>query len=197
MDANTGSSIQSSDENLMLAYAAGDAAAFDLLYARHKDRLYRFFVQSTGAEPVARELFQDVWMKLVQHRATYVASAAFTTWLYRIARNRLIDYYRQQGKREQDVDYDEEEPLAESSTVTVIASPLQPDELAVLAERGELIQKALEALSNSQREAVVLKHIAGMSIDEVADITGEQTETIKSRLRYAFTRLRQQLRVNR
>ncbi len=181
----------------MLAYAGGDADAFELLYARHKDRLYRFMVQSTGTEPVARELFQDVWMKLVQHRSTYVPSAAFTTWLYRIARNHLTDYYRQQGKRESDVEFDEEGPQTESASVTVIAAPLQPDELATLVERGELVNDALSTLSSSQREAVMLKHIVGMSLDEVADVTGENSETIKSRLRYAFTRLRQQLRVNR
>lgn len=195
MDAEAGNSIQPSDEHLMLAYTSGDVEAFDRLYARHKDRLYRLFVQSTGAEPVARELFQDVWMRLVQHRSTYVDSAAFTTWLYRIARNRLTDYYRQQGKRGIDTEYDEQEPQSES--VTVIASPLQTDELATLAERGELVQDALSKLSSSQREAVMLKHIAGMSIGEVADVTGENAETIKSRLRYAFTRLCQQLRVSR
>ncbi len=181
----------------MLAYGKGDVEAFDVLYARHKDRLYRYFVKSTGAEPIARELFQDVWMKLIQHRADYQPTAAFTTWFYRIARNRLTDHYRQQQRHESHDPLPDDEPVAPESTVTVIAAPLQPDELAAICEREDLVNGALATLTTAQREAVMLKHLCGLTVDEVAEVTGDKSETVKSRLRYAFTRLRQQLRVNR
>ena len=81
----------------MLAYAAGDAAAFDALYARHKGGVYRYLLRHCGHAGIADELFQDVWMNVIRARATYVPSAKFTTWLYRIAHNRLIDHWRATG----------------------------------------------------------------------------------------------------
>src|SRR5206468_11006911 len=86
------------DEDLMLAYAAGDAAAFDALYARHKGGVYRYLLRQCRQGGVVDELFQDVWMNLIRARASYVPSAKFTTWLYRLAHNRLIDYYRASGE---------------------------------------------------------------------------------------------------
>ena len=86
------------DEDLMLAYAAGDAAAFDTLYARHKGGVYRYLLRQCRQGGVADELFQDVWMNLIRARASYVPSAKFTTWLYRLAHNRLIDHYRASGQ---------------------------------------------------------------------------------------------------
>jgi RNA polymerase sigma factor (sigma-70 family) len=88
------------DEDLMLAYAAGDAAAFDVLYARHKGSLYRYVLRQCAHAGVAEELFQDVWMNVLRARASYVPSARFATWLYRIAHNRLIDHWRATGQVE-------------------------------------------------------------------------------------------------
>jgi RNA polymerase sigma-70 factor (ECF subfamily) len=89
--------LDPADEDLMLDYAAGDAAAFDTLYERHKGGVYRYLVRQCGNAGTADELFQDVWMNVIRSRATYVPSAKFTTWLYRIAHHRLIDHWRQAG----------------------------------------------------------------------------------------------------
>ena len=88
------------DEDLMLAYAAGDATAFDTLYVRHKGGVYRYLLRHCGNAGIADELFQDVWMNAIRARATYAPSARFTTWLYRIAHNRLIDHWRATGRVE-------------------------------------------------------------------------------------------------
>ena len=92
-------SAATSDEDLMLAYAAGDAAAFDPLYARHKGGVYRYLLRQCRQGGVADELFQDVWMNLIRARASYEPTAKFATWLYRLAHNRLIDHYRASGRR--------------------------------------------------------------------------------------------------
>ena len=92
--------VDARDEDLMLAYAAGDAAAFDALYARHKGGLYRYVLRQCTHAGVAEELFQDVWMNVLRARASYVPSARFATWLYRIAHNRLIDHWRATGQVE-------------------------------------------------------------------------------------------------
>jgi len=81
----------------MLAYAAGDAAAFDMLYARHKGGVYRYLARQCRQSGVADELFQDVWMNLIRARASYAPTAKFTTWLYRLAHNRMIDHFRASG----------------------------------------------------------------------------------------------------
>src|SRR5438874_12445107 len=91
-------SAATSDEDLMLAYAAGDAAAFDVLYGRHKGGVYRYLLRQCRQGVAVDELFQDVWMNLIRARASYVPSAKFTTYLYRLAHNRLIDHYRASGQ---------------------------------------------------------------------------------------------------
>src|SRR6185503_20773646 len=72
-----GSADDDADEALMLAYAAGDASAFDRLYARHKGSLYRYMLRHCANAGVADELFQDVWMNVIRVRASYMPSARF------------------------------------------------------------------------------------------------------------------------
>src|SRR3970040_676632 len=85
---------ESTDEELMLLYRDGEAGAFDALYARHKGGVYRYLLRQCRDAAAAEELFQDVWMNLIRARAGYTVQAKFTTYLYRLAHNRLIDLYR-------------------------------------------------------------------------------------------------------
>src|SRR5262245_52513625 len=82
------------DEELMLAFAAGDAGAFDVLYLRHKGAVFRYFRRQVALTAAAEELFQDVWLRLIDARASYAPRAKFTTWLFTIAHNRLMDHFR-------------------------------------------------------------------------------------------------------
>ena len=86
-----------SDEDLMLGYRNGDAAAFEVLYIRHKGALYRYLLRQCRIAAVAEELLRDVWLNLVRARERYEVRAKFTTYLFRLAHNRLIDYYRRQS----------------------------------------------------------------------------------------------------
>ena len=81
----------------MLAYARGEAAAFDILYARHKGGVYRYVLRQCSNSGVADELFQDVWTSVIRIRGSYTPSAKFATWLYTLARNRLVDHWRSSG----------------------------------------------------------------------------------------------------
>jgi len=83
-----------SDEELMLAFAKQDASAFETLYARHKDALYRYFLRHINNEATCQELFQDLWMKVINAKENYQVTAKFKTWLYTLAHNRLVDWYR-------------------------------------------------------------------------------------------------------
>src|SRR5215207_7311153 len=82
------------DEELMLAYARGSADAFETLYRRHKAPLYRYLVRQCRDPATAEELFQDIWANIVRARQSYTVAARFTTYLYHLAHNRLIDHYR-------------------------------------------------------------------------------------------------------
>ena len=89
--------MPATDEQLMLAYAGGDAAAFEALYSRHKGPLFRFVLRSVKAQAQAEELFQEVWMRAIEARARYRPEAKFSTWLYTIAHNRMVDHWRSRG----------------------------------------------------------------------------------------------------
>ncbi|WP_157736283.1 sigma-70 family RNA polymerase sigma factor [Granulosicoccus antarcticus] len=179
------------DGQLMKAYAGGDAAAFETLYSRHKQPLFRFVKNSCGNEAIAHELYQDIWLHVIKGRSSYRLESPFRAWLYRIARNRLIDHYRQQPVLA-DSSFDPDTHVISLSTMT--SAPLTPDEIAELGERAQVLHAALQTLPATQRESLLLRYIAGMSLKEVAAIVNEGTETIKSRLRYATAKLRTQLK---
>jgi RNA polymerase sigma-70 factor (ECF subfamily) len=180
-----------SDEELMLAYAAGDATAFDTLYARHKGGVYRYLARQCRRAGVADELFQDVWMNLIRARASYAPTAKFTTWLYRLAHNRMIDHFRASGHLTLVSSDDEAHEDAVMALPAARAS--EPEPRAENRELGERLQAALAALPPAQREAFLLQQEAGMSLAEIATLTGVGAETVKSRLRYALSKLRAEL----
>jgi RNA polymerase sigma-70 factor (ECF subfamily) len=176
-----------SDENLMLSYRRGDSDAFEVLYQRHKGPLYRFILRQCGREFVD-ELFQDIWLKLINSRTSYQVKAGFRTWLYRIARNRIIDHYRRQNIRP--VDNNTDALLSVSG-----ADYNQPENRLETMNRHELLISAIAQLPDDQKEAFLLKEEAGLCIEEIATTTGVTFETAKSRLRYAFTKLRDKLEI--
>ena len=170
----------------MLAYRGGDAEAFTALYARHKGGLFRFMVRSVKDRAAAEELFQEVWMKLIDARGRYEPQAKFITWLYTIAHNRMIDHWRRRGL--ETVSLDEEgalEPPAPQST--------QPEKQAELNQTAGRLLAALAALPVLQREAFLLHEESGLSVAEIAAATGTGPEAAKSRLRYAIAKLREAL----
>lgn len=176
------------DEDLMLAYRAGDAAAFDALYARHKGGVFRYLRRQTGNAPVAEELFQDVWMRVIDARARYEPQAKFSTWLYTIAHNRLMDHFRS-GKRAALVSYDDEDDRPPEP----VADTPQPEETLARKQDAARLLAAIDALPAAQREAFVLQQEGDLSVEEIAAATGVNRETAKSRLRYAMAKLRAQL----
>ncbi len=171
----------------MLAYGAGDAAAFDALYGRHKGAVFRYLRRQTGNAAHAEELFQDVWIKLIDARAGYEPRAKFTTWLYTIAHNRLMDHFRA-SSRGALVSY-EEDPADD-----VAADTPRPAETAERRETATQLLAAIEALPAAQREAFLLQQESELSVEQIAQATGVNRETAKSRLRYAMAKLRASLR---
>lgn len=174
----------------MLAYAAGGAAAFDALYARHKGPVYRYLLRHCGNGGVADELFQDVWMNVVRARARYLPTAKFTTWLYTLARHRLVDHWRANGQVSLR-SIDDEDDDAMNRVESIPGSRVDEPETRVISNQiGRRLAQALAELPIAQREAFLLQQEAGLSLAEIADLTGAGEETVKSRLRYATAKLR-------
>ncbi|TWT20796.1 RNA polymerase sigma factor [Luteimonas wenzhouensis] len=171
------------DEALMLAYAGGDVAAFEQLYARHRLRLYRFLLGQLRDGALAEELFQDVWQKVIAARAGWKPEAAFTTWLYRIAHNRLADHWRAQRHRPA-APHDADERTAR------VPDPDTPERQLSEFEQRRQLQLALDALPPEQREVLLLRLEQELSLEEIGAVTGVGRETVKSRLRYAMDKLR-------
>jgi RNA polymerase sigma factor (sigma-70 family) len=167
------------DEQLMLAYRGGDAAAFEALYARHRARLFRFVLRTIKVRALAEDLYQEIWMRVIEARASYKATARFTTWLYTIAHNRLVDHWRRAGLPP--VSLDEHELPANSP---------DPARHAEAREALARFAAALESLPAAQREAFLLHQEAGMTVAEIATATGANEEAAKSRLRYAMVKLK-------
>jgi RNA polymerase sigma-70 factor (ECF subfamily) len=181
------------DEDLMLRYARGDAGAFDALYARHRGGVFRYLLRSVGNRAQAEELFQEVWAGLIGARERYEAAAKFSTWLYTMTHNRLIDHYRRQRPLELvslDGGEDDDDPPPQ-----VTAPPSNEPQRAVEGrEQAARLLALVEALPAAQREAFLLQHEAGLSLEEIAQVTGSNREAIKSRLRYAMDKLRHGMR---
>jgi len=171
------------DETLMIAYSNGDADAFAELYARHRGALYRF-IRRQCASAVVDELFQDVWTRLIVARRRYHPSPTFSTYLYQVARNRLIDYFRSSGRNLEDVPGDE---LPEMTA----ARGHQPENAAETRQQASQLLTLIEALPPVQREAFLLHEEAGLTLEEIGEVTGVGRETVKSRLRYALASLRE------
>ncbi|WP_295680630.1 RNA polymerase sigma factor [uncultured Nevskia sp.] len=178
----------------MQRYRDGDASAFEPLYRRHRDGVYRYLLRGCSRPELAGELFQEVWIGVVRARADWQPRARFATWLYRIAHNRLIDTWRSAPQGHEPLP-DESDEDGGTSIPPALWAPLQerPEEQQLAGERGARLRKALATLPREQRDAFLLHEESGMSLDEIADASGVGRETIKSRLRYALAKLREAL----
>ncbi len=175
-----------SDEQLMAAVAADHIEAFEILVSRHQNRVYRMALQMLGNEEDAWDVSQEIFIKVYHARASYTEEAKFTTWLYRIANNAVIDRIRQLKRlaRFQSVEDSYGEPAAESRDAH--------DELA-LEEMGQSMSHALMALSERQRGMVIMKYYEGFSVKEIADVFECADGTVKATLFQAIRNLRDRL----
>lgn len=167
------SHLLKSDVALLRAFSNGEASAFEVLYSRHKDGLYNFLVRSLTRHAVAEEVAQEVWIGVIAKADNFDArDATFRTWLYRIARNKVIDYQRRRVNQPH-LALDTHDELLPANEMSV--------------EDNFLLRQlmiALDELPVEQRETFILQQ-EGFSNREISNITGVGSETVKSRLRYA------------
>ena len=178
------------DARLMLRYREGDADAFLALYARHKGPLYRYLLRQVRNAGAAADVFQEVWSRLIATRGRYEARAKFATYLFHIAHNCMVDFFRRDLRLPQAARSDE---AAAHSAEPEVPEYQRPDGIAEFAEQQSALLAALSSLPQEQREAFLLHEETGLSIEEIARVTDVGLETAKSRLRYAIRKLKKAL----
>ena len=181
------------DEDLMRKFCAGEAHAFQLLYARHEKPLYRYVRRLLGSAEAlqADDVFQDTWMKLVDAKDSWQAreNASFKTWLYTLAHHRAVDILRKSG-REISADEGWEDDAETAWQQWPAATAEQPEQKAFWNKAGQQLLHCLDGLPALQRAAFLLHHEDGLSLEEMTQVLNAEFETVKSRLRYALSKLR-------
>ncbi len=181
--------VELDDRALMLRYKDGDVAAFETLYQRHRGPLYRFLLNQSQDTQAAEDIFQEVWSRIIRSRNRYRPAAKFATYMYHIARNCFLDHVRHSGRQPVLVSIDDDPP------VELVAVTNNPEAAAENSNASAYIQAALDGLPPEQREAFLLREEAGLTLEEIGQVTGVGRETVKSRLRYAVAKLRKSLPV--
>jgi len=166
----------------MLRYASGDALAFETLYRRHEMKVWRYIYRSVCNQATADELLQEVWFAVVQSAARYRPAARFTTWLFTLAHHEIIDRHRRARLHTADgID----ELAADANE--------EPSRQVESSQHADALIAAVEQLPIEQRQAFLLQAEAELSVEEIAQATDSNYETVKSRLRYARGKLKQLL----
>ena len=184
-----------SDESLMLRYRDGDVRAFELLVTRHRKALFNFILRFVRDTAAAEDVTQETFLRLVKGADAYERQAKFTTWLYTIARNLCVDAARR-GKHRKAASLDA--PLGDEDGAASLLD-LVPDAGAGVdrqAQSRELavrLRQAIEALPDEQREIFLLREVADLQFNEIANVIGCPENTVKSRMRYALEKLREAL----
>jgi RNA polymerase sigma-70 factor, ECF subfamily len=161
--------LSDDDASLMLRYRDGDTEAFAVLYANYKGPLYRYLLRHVRYEPRAK----------------------FATFLFHIAHNCAIDFFRRDSNLRRVLPaYDSDSQLPEAE----VPEHQRPDRVAEFVEQQSAVLAAVAALPQEQREAFLLREETGLNVEEIARITDVPVETAKSRLRYAVRKLKNSLR---
>lgn len=179
--------VELDDRALMLRYRDGDVTAFETLYQRHRVPLYRFLLNQSRDIQAAEDIFQEVWSRIIRSRDRYRPAAKFATYMYHIARNCFLDHVRRSGRQPVLVSIDDDPPEE------LLAGSDNPEVAAEMSNARTYLRAALDSLPPEQREAFLLREEAGLTLEEIGQVTGVGQETAKSRLRYAIVKLRNSL----
>lgn len=173
-----------SDTQLIARAQRGDVEAIGTLYDQHQNAVFRYLWARLGQRPLAEDLTGEVFMRMLTALPNYRPTAPFRAWLYRIARNLLIDHYRKRGQATTlPLETAEPQPAADADLLTVVEQTLTINRL----------QKALAHLEETQREVVTLRFLAGLSLQETAAALDKTEAAIKALQHRGLAALRQAL----
>jgi len=176
------------DEELMAAYLDGDEESFRRLVECHLKPVYNFVYRISGNLVDAEDITQETFVKVWKNAKKYRAGESFRAWLYTIARRTAIDWLR---KRRNVAFSAFEDADGENPFLTALADVgPRPDELAVRAECGQSVEKALAGLSSDQRVILDMRFKDGLTFEEMGEALGKPMNTVKSQCRRGLAALR-------
>ncbi|MGO9204518.1 MAG: RNA polymerase sigma factor [Limisphaerales bacterium] len=181
------------DANDMSRLAGGHDAALNDLMERHAGRLFHYLARSLQDEGDAADLAQETFVKIYQNRAKFDPGRKFTTWLYAIASNLVRDRYRWRSRHQRvslDAEHDRTGPGLKD---TLTAAEPPPDQSLQTEERAEVVRKAVAALPEELRSAVILSEYEGLSQAEIGAVLRCSAKAVESRLYRARGHLRKRL----
>ncbi len=169
----------STDHNIMLAVRDGDIDKLGLLFEQHHKQLYNYFLFQTKNRPASEDLVQDVFLRILKYRHTYRDNGNFKTWMYTIAYNARIDYFREHSTQpDQLIETDE-----------LISSDPNPEEKYEQESDIKLLRKALTVLSEDKREIIIMSRFNKMPYEEIGKVLGCTVGTVKVRVYRAIREL--------
>ncbi|MDR1436711.1 MAG: sigma-70 family RNA polymerase sigma factor [Candidatus Symbiothrix sp.] len=179
---------QMTDEELVVAYAQGNNATFDILLNRHRSSIYSYIYFIVRNREMAEDIFQETFVKAIMtiKQGRYTENGKFRAWINRIAHNLIIDNYRQE-KNEQTISNDECEidlfnnPKLSDGTIEDVIVKNQ-----ILAD----VKKLINHLPENQKEVLILRYYQDLSFKEIAEITNVSINTALGRMRYAILNMR-------
>jgi RNA polymerase sigma-70 factor (ECF subfamily) len=183
------------DAGIMLRLKAGDQAAFEYLVQKYRRPMVSFMYRMARNSAVAEDLAQEVFLRVYRSRATYEASAKFTTWLYRIATNLAVNHARDSRHERPEVQVSLDEPDDDTGTTLELPdASLNAEQQMVRRERMLAIRRKVEALPEQQRLAVIMHKYQQMDYKQIADVLKKSESATKSLLFRAYETLREQLK---
>ncbi len=185
-----------SDSDLMMEFQQGREEAFGELVARYKLPLLNYFYKRLWDRQLSEDYSQEVFCRIFRHRARYVPSASFATYLYRIGRNLWIDRYRSQRNKPRAASLNADADGDGHSIGRLIAgNEKDPSYGAELADEFDRVRRALGALAPELRDTLILVKYQGLKYAEAAEVLDVPIGTIRSRIHAAIEQIRQLLSV--
>jgi len=185
---------QDVDAALMLAFARGDAGAFDRLFERWAAKLLRFVERMVHDTATAEELVQESFLRVYRARDRYEPSARFSTWLFHIATNLALNELRRPRRARPHASADADrfgQPL------DLVDSRARTDDVVHARRESARVERALDALPERQRAALLLAAVDGLAYAEIAEALGTTTRSVKSLVHRARTALARALAPDR
>jgi RNA polymerase sigma-70 factor (ECF subfamily) len=163
-----------SDNALMMKVRDGDLDKLGLLFERYNRRLFGFFYRLTHRRDISEDLVQGVFERILKYRETYNGDGAFSTWIFQIARNLHIDYYRKHSKTDTEDDFSDWDSLAADDSELKLKSEDERNRL--------LLKRALDQLDGEKKQTLILSRYEGFKYREIAEIMDCTESAVKVRV---------------